>query len=415
MSKRTTVIREQREQHGRQAVAVLPIYYPKELLTALDLLAVELWGPPGPPRGAQVGRLQAYVCAVARNALAFIAEGGAEDVAAFLFPHTCDSIQGLATQLPDMGGARQPALRYRIPKGEPRPSARAYVRRELEHLADGLAAVAGRPLDPDRLRWALSLHQEIDACRAALLDGRARVDLSDRELYELLRRGEYLWSEDHLAELRPVCERLAQTDTAVQTGVPLLLSGIVPEPMALLDHLAEAGAYVGGDDFAAVGRRVVRQAPDPEGDPLVSLDSVDPLDRLTDRMLAAPPCSTRAATLDGRLAHLDRILRTGGCQGVVLQAVQFCEPELFDVAGLRQHFTEREVPFLVLDSELEAELAGRAVTRLEAFVEMMAERQAGAGAGSVPGTAAGRPVASGTTTATTDAPAGPAAVRRENG
>ncbi len=359
---RKQVIQEQKSKHGRAAMAVLPIHYPKELLTAMDILAVELWGPPGPPRGAQVGRLQAYVCALARNALAFIAQGGIELVDGVLFPHTCDSIQGLATQLPDFGGADKPAFRYRAPKGEPRPSARAFVRREIAHLAEGFAEMTGTPLDPERLRWALELHQEIDATRATLLDQRARLDLSDRRLYDLLRRGEYLWPEDHLAELRVATDKLR--DEPVQTGTPLLLSGIVPEPRSLFDHLAEAGAYVAADDFAAVGRRVVRTP--------VPLDG-DPLERLTDRMLAAPPCSTRIATLDGRLAHLDRLYSQGRCQGMILQAVQFCEPELFDVAGLRKHFTDRGVPFLVLDSELEAELSGRAVTRLEAFVEMVAQ------------------------------------------
>jgi hypothetical protein len=37
---REAYIRRQRTEHGRRAVAVLPIHYPKELLTALELLAV---------------------------------------------------------------------------------------------------------------------------------------------------------------------------------------------------------------------------------------------------------------------------------------------------------------------------------------------------------------------------------------
>ncbi|HEY6005122.1 MAG TPA: hypothetical protein VIV57_19745, partial [Anaeromyxobacter sp.] len=63
---------------GRRSLAVLPIAYPKEILTALDVLAVEMWGPPGPPRGDAAGRLQSYVCAVVRNALAFLASGHAD-------------------------------------------------------------------------------------------------------------------------------------------------------------------------------------------------------------------------------------------------------------------------------------------------------------------------------------------------
>src|SRR5512139_3873753 len=108
---RLAIIREQ-QARGRKVLAVLPVHYPKPLLTALDILAVELWGPPGPPRGPDAGRLQAYVCAVARNALAFMAAGHADAVDGMLFPHTCDSIQGLATLAPDFGGWGKPCFRY---------------------------------------------------------------------------------------------------------------------------------------------------------------------------------------------------------------------------------------------------------------------------------------------------------------
>ncbi|HEY6099655.1 MAG TPA: 2-hydroxyacyl-CoA dehydratase family protein, partial [Anaeromyxobacter sp.] len=123
---------------GRRSLAVLPILYPKEILTALDVLAVELWGPPGPPRGDAAGRLQTYVCAVARNALAFVASGGADAAAGLLFPHTCDSLQGLATLVADFGGWRKAVFVFQHARGEDRASARAFAEAELRSLAAAL-------------------------------------------------------------------------------------------------------------------------------------------------------------------------------------------------------------------------------------------------------------------------------------
>jgi activator of 2-hydroxyglutaryl-CoA dehydratase len=39
---RSAYIEAQRREHGRRAVAVLPVHYPKEILTAMGLLAVEM-------------------------------------------------------------------------------------------------------------------------------------------------------------------------------------------------------------------------------------------------------------------------------------------------------------------------------------------------------------------------------------
>jgi len=364
---RKDYIKEQKARHARTVLAVLPIQYPKELLTAMDVLAVELWGPPGKVRGPGAGRLQAYVCAVARNAVAFVQAGGTEDVDGFLYPHACDSIQGLATLIPNFGGAGdKPALHYLNPKGEARPSSRRFLVAELRDLADKIARITGKPLAPERLTWAISLHRDIDALRLRLLEGRARLDLSDRALYDVLRRGEWLWPEDHLSELKEAVTGLAEGGAVKPKGVGLLFSGIVPEPMTIFDELADMGAYVAADDYAAVGRRVVKK-------PLVLKD--DPLETLAWLMFAHPPCPTRATSLATRLTYLDRLVHRSGAVGVVIHTVKFCEPELFDVAGIKSHFGAQNVGVLFLESELEGELSGQTVTRLEAFVEMVAQRR----------------------------------------
>ncbi len=358
--RREDYIRRQREEHGRKAVVVLPILYPKELLTALDLLAVELWGPPGAPRGAEAGRIQPYVCSVVRNALGFMAAGGADACDAALFPHTCDSIQQLATLAPDFGGWTKPALTFLHPKGGDRPSARRFVAAELRALAGRLEQVAGRRLDDGRLAAAIALHREIDAHRAALLDRRAELPLDDAALYRLLRRGEWLWPEEHLAELR---EARALLGTGPRrAGIPLLVTGYVPEPLELVEVLNGAGAFVAADDYAAVGRRVVRDA----GEAIS-----DPWDALAARLAAAPPCPTRATDQGPRMRHLEALVERSGARGAIVHVVKFCEPELFDVPVIRRTLEARGLPVLQLEGELERQLSGQAVTRIEAFVEML--------------------------------------------
>jgi benzoyl-CoA reductase/2-hydroxyglutaryl-CoA dehydratase subunit BcrC/BadD/HgdB len=357
---REPYILRQRAEHGRKAVAVLPIHYPKELLTALDLLAVEVWGPPGAPRGDAAGRIQTYVCAVVRNALAFLASGGADAVDAALFPHTCDSIQQLATLAADFGGWRKPALTFLHPKGFGRPGTRRFVAEELRALAAKLEGVADRRLEPGRLAAAIRLHRDVDAHRAALLDGRGTLPIDDGELYALLRRGEWLWPEDHLAELRVARGWLGKG--APGARVPVLVTGYVPEPVATLEILNDAGAFVAADDYAAVGRRVVREPDAPIG---------DPWEALVDRYAAAPPCPTRSADQDARMRHLEALLDRGGARGVVVHVVKFCEPELFDVPAIRRTFAARGVPVLCLEGELERQLSGQTITRLEAFAEML--------------------------------------------
>jgi benzoyl-CoA reductase/2-hydroxyglutaryl-CoA dehydratase subunit BcrC/BadD/HgdB len=355
---RHDVIAEQKAL-GRRTVVALPIFYPRELLTAMEVHVVELWGPPAPPRGPEAGRLPPCVCPVVRNALAFLASGGADAADAILFPHTCDSLQGLATLLPDFGPWQKPVLRYFPPRGEPRPAARAFFESELRALAADLERWTGSPLSVARLSSAISLHREIDRVRSLLLSRRPSLPLSDRDLYGLLRRGEFLWPEQHLAELQDAARLLEPG--RVQAGVPLMVSGIVPEPMALFDHLASAGAFVAADDYAAVGRRLPLGPPACGGDPFALLSA---------RFFALPPCPTRAADQTRRMNHLAEIYRRSGAAGLLLHVPKFCEPEAFDVPAVFRRFSENGAPVLLLETELEAGLSAHVVTRLEAFVEL---------------------------------------------
>ncbi|MBI5905200.1 MAG: 2-hydroxyacyl-CoA dehydratase [Deltaproteobacteria bacterium] len=354
---RRDVIAEQKRL-GRKTVVALPVHYPAELFTAMDVHVVELWGPPGPPRGPDAGRIQPYVCAVVRNAMAFLADGGAREADALLFPHTCDSIQGMATLAPDFGGWGKPVLRYFHPKGEDRPAARALVRAELASLSAALELLTGRTLESNRLAQAVALHAEIHRVRGALLSRRTCLDLTDPELYRLLRRGEYLWPEDHLSELMEAAKRLG--GEPVRNGVPLMVTGYVPEPMTLLDLLASAGAFLAADDYAAVGRRVPLRAPD---------DGDDPLAILAERPFALPPCPTRGSGRERRMDHLESLYRRAGAAGIVIHVPKFCEPEAFDVPAIRTRFAKIGAPHLFLEGELESRLSGQAATRLEAFVE----------------------------------------------
>ena len=348
----------EQKQKGRRAVAVLPVHYPKELLTALDVLAVELWGPPGPPRGDAAGRLQPYVCAVARNALAFLASGKADAVDGVLFPHTCDSLQGLATLVADFGGWSKKVFVFQHPRAALRQSAQAQALRELQALAGELEAWTGRALDPARLAWAVGLHREIDAQRAALLEGRSRVPLDDAQLYAVLRRGEWLWPEEHLGELRATAAKMQPRP--VQPGIPLLITGYVPEPAAVLEALRDAGAYIAADDYAAVGRRIARAAAE-----------ADPWKALLARYLSHPPCPTQGADQPARMRYLVDLADSAGARGVLVHVQKFCEPELFDVPAIRRAFAEHGLPVLILEGELERELSGQVLTRIEAFVELL--------------------------------------------
>ncbi|MBI5499541.1 MAG: 2-hydroxyacyl-CoA dehydratase [Deltaproteobacteria bacterium] len=356
---RAGYLREQRERHGRRAIAALPVEHPREFATALGRVTVELWGPPGIAVGQSQAWLPSFSCPLARNALEWILRGRVAEVADLLVvPHTCDSLQALAAQVIDLGAGDVPAVTFYHPRNDDPLLRATFVRDELARFRTALERRLG-PIADEALSGAVALHRESDRLARRLLDEGPREGLGEAERYGLLRRREWTWVEDQIAALGAALDRPA-VPPGSRRGVPILLSGIVPEPPGLLDALADSGLRVAADDLAGLGRRIPERLPPPTGDPIQDLAA---------RYESLAPCSTRTGHLERRIDHVVSRARAAGVRGALFVVISRCEPELFDLPQLREALRGAGIPSAVIETELEASLPGSLRTRIEAFAE----------------------------------------------
>lgn len=355
---------------GGLAAAVLPIHYPRALLRAFDVLPVEVWGPPGVDASFGAVHLQPYVCSIVRNALSFLQSGGLDVVDLILVPHACDSLQGLGSILIDFVRPKQPVIPLYLPRGT-RESDVGFLADELRALYRRLAEVTHR--SPSDAQLAQSIQREETADQfLSELESRQQLSLTQIEFYRLVRSREYLPAEifSDLAQsalgraLSPPPTPLPRRTTGegeLRQSIPIILSGIVPEPMSLFESLAEMGGVVVADDLACCGRRMY-----PPG------KSDEPFRRMAESLLAAPPDPMRGSPIRKRLEHLLRLCKTSGAKGVVFYDVKFCEPELYDLPNLRKGLQEAGVPSVAIEVDLNDPLSHQTLTRIEAFLEMIA-------------------------------------------
>lgn len=176
--------------------------------------------------------------------------------------------------------------------------------------------------------------------------------------YQIIRQGDYLLPEDFIPLLEGT---LARSKGRSESGIRVILSGVLPNPKEILSLLDGLGVSVADDDLLNCSRRFTRPA----------TDSGDPFQDLTDRYFGMPPCSTRNSPIAERLAYLlDKI---GGCKakGVIFNMTKFCEPELFDLPQLVLELKKRGIATLVIETELNQGVSGQLATRIEAFVELL--------------------------------------------
>jgi benzoyl-CoA reductase/2-hydroxyglutaryl-CoA dehydratase subunit BcrC/BadD/HgdB len=266
----------------------------------------------------------------------------------------------------DFEKPRRPVVTFYLPRGEGQGTER-FVVEELRALYARLEELTGEHPSDEQLLEAIRREERADALLGELWAKRSQWPLShrsNRQFYELARSREYLPAEQFVAALQPLLDLAPGEDAeggrAKAKGVPLLLSGIVPEPMAVLDVLGDAGAVVVADDMLCQGRRLF-----PPG------QSNDPFQRMAQRLLGGPPDTTRGAAVDARVEHLLQLASKSGARAVLFFEVKFCEPEQFYMPLMRKALAARGIRSALVEVELSDPLPHQVITQIEALLETL--------------------------------------------
>lgn len=346
----------------QKIMGVLPALYPKALLWAFGILPAELWDPPGDILHANA-HLQTTICPVVKRSLEFILKQPQMINTGYLFPHTCDSLQNLATQVKDLIGVPVPVYTFYNPKAAFNKATRTYYTEILTNFKTSLEEAHGA-LDQQRFLDACELGRQIDTRHLQLHEARManRLDLKNLEYFKLVRAGEYMQPGEYLALLKSV----AILDDPYTNSTPrLLVSGILPPDDQVLELFDELGVSIVAEDLLSGSRRI----------PIIVMDPPsDPIDYLTERFFLLPPCSTRAGSIAERINHIKKLISESQSQGVLFNIVKFCEPELFDHPSLVKFIKDTNLLVLTLETELHSGLSGQEHTRIEAFTEILLDR-----------------------------------------
>jgi len=342
--------------HGGKVAAVLPIHYPRALFRAFSILPVEVWGPPGIDSSYGGTHLQAYVCSIVHNALSFLKTGGLDEADFIMVPHTCDSLQGLGSVLIDFVRPPKQVLTLYLPRSK-RETDYEFLANEIRRIYKRLSEITDLHPDDAAILKTIRIEENADRTLAELYSKRQMLSLDNVDFYRLIRTREFLPAE-HFIEMAQSVLNVRNEEKI--NGVPIILSGIVPEPMEVLSTLQEIGACVVADDLACCGRRLYQSG-----------SSTDPFKRLSENIFSAPPDPTRGDSLQVRINHLRGLVYQSKAKGVIFYDVKFCEPELFDLPDLRKALKGEGVPSLTLEVDINDPISNQMLTRIETFLEVI--------------------------------------------
>jgi benzoyl-CoA reductase subunit C len=327
---------------GRKVIGYMPIYVPREIIHAADMLPLGILGG-----GDQLEVIhgdayyQSYICRIPRSTVELGVSGRLDFVDGMLFPSICDVIRNLS----GMWKMMFPHVYVRyfdVPQNFRDDIGGNYYVNELAELRHDLGELRGKPITDDELRLSIALYNENRRLVRELYAFRAEKpwQAPAAEAYLVLRAGMVLTVEEHSAMLRDYLAAARAEERPRRDNCRVVVTGAFCEqpPLNLIKSLELAGCYVVDDDLLLVTRWLTADTPI-EGDPLRNLASAFLHQSEATAARYEPDQKEKGQ-------HLVRAVKRSGAEGVIFAAPSFCDPALLDRPMLQHVLKDVGIPYI---------------------------------------------------------------------
>jgi len=325
----------------RRVVAFMPIYVPRELIHAGNMLPLGVLGG-----GDQLEVIQgdayyqSYICRIPRSTIELVLTKRLDFIDGMLFPSICDVIRNLSGML-QMIRPEIYAHYYDMPQNYSREIGGEFYVNELRSLRAALEKIAGHAVMDDDIRNSIAVYNENRRLVYKLYEMRAEKpwNIPATEAYLLLRAGMLMPVEEHSQLLLDYMGAVETTERQQKDNCRIVVSGMFCEqpPLNLIKSLEMSGCYIVDDDFMMINRWPTVDIP---------VDG-DPIENLSNSFLehSLKTSATFEPNEEEKGQYLVDAVRKSAAEGVIFAAPSFCDPALLERPMLQDALNEASIPY----------------------------------------------------------------------
>ncbi len=324
----------------RKAIGYMPIYVPREIIDAANMLPVGIFGG-----GDQIeiirgdAYFQSYICQIPRSTIELALTGRLDALDGFLFPSICDVIRNLSGMWKLLFPEK--FVRYfDVPQNYVGGVGGKYYEMELQALREDLEHLAGKPIHDDDLRASIVRYNENRRAISDLMDLRRKEPwrVPAYESYLVLRAGARMPVEEHTQFVRDYLDSAHAAARPMRDNSRILVTGAFCEqpPLALIKTLELSGCYIVWDDMT-LGFRWIEGEVEPSGDPIKNLAAAF--------LQKSTSTASRYEADQPKGQYLVDIVKRTKASGVVFAAPSFCDPSLLEQPMLQDALDRANVPW----------------------------------------------------------------------
>lgn len=352
-------IRKWVKEKGKKVIGSTIPDVPEEVIHAFGFLPVSLIGTDKPLKKAP-SRLPDNACSLARSNLELVMSYEGDLFDGFVLPQVCDTTQHLSDiwriHFPD-----KYTECFLAPRQVDRPSARYWVKEEIERLIESLSNWSNKKITGEDLKKSISLFNENKRLLKEIYDFKKQNPevLKNKEFFSLVKLSMQVDKEEFNKSLKSIKEGLkpAKGDGYID----IVLAGITCDPPEVYGLFDEIKLNVVADTLVTGTRYIQGIVPEDK----------DPIEGLVDRHMNRGFFSPIHDNVYRNFEEIRALYKETNARAVIYIHIEFCESQEYDLPDLKNMLRKEGIPFHVMDTEYQTLSLSHLRTRLQAFFESL--------------------------------------------
>lgn len=344
---------------GKEVIGVMPVYAPEEIIHAAGCLPIGLWGGK-----KEVSRTRAYLppfaCSIMQTVMELQIEGTYDILKAVLFSVPCDTLKCLSQKWK----GKSPVIVFTHPQNRIIDAANAYLVKEYEWVKAELERILGRTISVDDIKESVKIYNEnrktmrefvrIAAQYPQIIDPIVR--------HNIMKSRWFIRKEKHTSYMKELIAELKKEAIVPWDGKKVILTGIMVEPVELLEIFKDEKFAVVADDLAQESRQFRGDVPEEEEDVLYNMAKW---------WQNLEGCSLATDVQKVRGQMLINMYEKSKADAVIVCMMKFCDPEEFDYPVYHREFNEKGIKNISIEIDLEISSFEQIRTRLQTFKNIL--------------------------------------------
>lgn len=353
------MVAEYKKEVGKEVIGVMPVYAPEEIIHAAGCLPIGLWGGK-----KEVSKARAYLPPFACSIMQTVMElqiGGTYDILdAVLFSVPCDTLKCLSQKWK----GKSPVIVFTHPQNRVIEGANAYLVKEYQAVKEKLEGILGRTIPMEAIEESVKVYNENRRVMREFVEVAAQYPqiIDPIVRHNVMKSRWFLRKEKHTEYVKELIAELKKETIVPWDGKKVILTGIMTEPVELLQIFKDEKLAIVADDLAHESRQFRGDVPEEGGDVLY---------RMAKWWQNLEGCSLATDTNKGRGQMLMDMCKDMKADAVIVCMMKFCDPEEFDYPVYYREFTESGIKNITVEVDLEVSSFEQIRTRIQTFKDIL--------------------------------------------